>query len=84
MIAAIVLAAGRSTRFGRPKALLPADDGRTFAGRVLATLRDAGVDGAVVVTRPQDDDLVAEASGSRRSPAPSRIRSPTAVSSRRC
>jgi len=60
MIPAIVLAAGRSTRFGRPKALLPADDGRTFAGRVLATLRDAGVDGAVVVTRAQDDDLVAE------------------------
>jgi molybdenum cofactor cytidylyltransferase len=60
MIPAIVLAAGRSSRFGRPKALLPSGDGRTFIVRVLATLADAAADGAVVVTRAGDDALIAE------------------------
>jgi molybdenum cofactor cytidylyltransferase len=60
MIPAIVLAAGRSSRFGQPKALLTDRDGRTFTARVLATLADAGVDGAVVVTRAGDEALTAE------------------------
>ena len=46
----IVLAAGSSTRMGRPKALLPAGPaGETFVGRIVRTLRAGGVDGVVVV-----------------------------------
>jgi molybdenum cofactor cytidylyltransferase len=42
VIGAIVLAAGSSSRMGRPKALLPVE-GTTFLGHVLATLRASGV-----------------------------------------
>ncbi len=52
MIPAIVLAAGASTRMGRPKALLPAEPGGTLLGRVLDTLAAAGLDPLVVVARP--------------------------------
>jgi molybdenum cofactor cytidylyltransferase len=50
MTPAIVLAAGASTRMGRPKALLEAGD-RTFIRTILHALRDAGVPEAVVVVR---------------------------------
>jgi molybdenum cofactor cytidylyltransferase len=59
MIPAIVLAAGASTRMGRPKALLRAGN-RTFVRRILDTLRAAGVVDAVVVVRPGHHDTVAE------------------------
>jgi molybdenum cofactor cytidylyltransferase len=49
VIPAIVLAAGRSSRMGRPKALLPIGDGETFLSRIVRTLRSAGVDDVVVV-----------------------------------
>ena len=46
----VVLAAGRSARMGRPKALLPAGpDGETFVSRIVRTLRAGGVDDIVVV-----------------------------------
>lgn len=48
MIGAIVLAAGFSTRMGRPKASLPLGDG-TFLGRILATLDAAGIEVVRVV-----------------------------------
>ena len=48
MIPAIVLAAGASTRMGRPKALLPLG-GETFLSRILRTLHDAEVDDLLVV-----------------------------------
>jgi molybdenum cofactor cytidylyltransferase len=48
MIPAIVLAAGASTRMGRPKALLPLGD-ETFLSRILRTLHDAEVDDLLVV-----------------------------------
>ena len=38
---AIVLAAGASSRMGRPKALLPLDDGDTFVERIHRTLFEA-------------------------------------------
>jgi len=44
---------------GRPKALLPSG-GRTFVRRILDTLSDAGVSDAVVVVRPDADDVVRE------------------------
>src|SRR5947209_7126768 len=49
VIPAIVLAAGKSTRMGRPKAMLPLADGDTFLTRVVRTLLDASVDDVVVV-----------------------------------
>jgi CTP:molybdopterin cytidylyltransferase MocA len=47
-VAGLVLAAGSSTRLGRPKALLDFD-GRTALGLVLGALRAAGVGRGVVV-----------------------------------
>src|SRR5690606_22119320 len=47
-LAAIVLAAGASSRMGRPKALLPWGD-RTLLEHELATLDEAGVTEVVVV-----------------------------------
>lgn len=47
---ALVLAAGRSTRMGRPKALLPLTrDGETFIERLVSTLVAGGIDDVVVV-----------------------------------
>lgn len=48
-IAAIVLAAGRSTRMGRPKLLLPWGAG-TVIGRVVDVLAQAGCEDIIVVT----------------------------------
>jgi molybdenum cofactor cytidylyltransferase len=47
----IVLAAGASTRMGRPKPFLPMTPGGTILGRVLGTLADAGIAPLVVVAR---------------------------------
>jgi molybdenum cofactor cytidylyltransferase len=50
MIPAIVLAAGKSSRMGRTKALLPlGSSGETFLGRVIRVLREGGADAVVVV-----------------------------------
>jgi molybdenum cofactor cytidylyltransferase len=49
VIPAIVLAAGRSSRMGRAKALLPLEDGDTFLTRIVRTFLDAGVDDVIVV-----------------------------------
>jgi CTP:molybdopterin cytidylyltransferase MocA len=50
MIAGIVLAGGASARMGRPKALLPVGrHGPTFLERVLASLRNGGLERVVVV-----------------------------------
>ena len=48
-IPAIILAAGKSTRMGRPKALLPLGATDTFLTHLVATFRAAGVDDVVVV-----------------------------------
>ena len=59
MIRAIVLAAGASSRMGRPKALLPAGD-RSFVGRILGALRLGGAGTAVVVVRPGQQAVIDE------------------------
>ena len=61
MIPAIILAAGRSARMGRSKALLinPAT-GATFVATIVATLIEGGADDVLVVTRPEDAALVDE------------------------
>jgi CTP:molybdopterin cytidylyltransferase MocA len=61
MIPGVVLAAGRSTRMGRSKALLPLNgDGPTFVERIVRTLVDGGAADAIVVGRPDDEALRAE------------------------
>ena len=62
MIPAIVLAAGASTRMGRPKALLTTSGDRTFVRSILDSLREGGVADTVVVSRPGDTALEIEIS----------------------
>jgi molybdenum cofactor cytidylyltransferase len=51
MIPGVILAAGASSRMGRPKALLPTGlAGETFLSRITATLFAGGVDDVIVVT----------------------------------
>jgi len=50
MIPAIVLAAGKSSRMGRTKALLPVGSSQeTFLARIVRVLREGGIDAIVVV-----------------------------------
>jgi len=56
MIAAIVPAAGRSRRMGKPKLLLPLT-GTTMIGCVVDALLDASIDVVLVVVRPDDAPL---------------------------
>ena len=58
MIPGIVLAGGKSSRMGRPKALLPIGRGSdTFFDRITRTLSDAGVDDIVVVVGADADAI---------------------------
>jgi len=50
---AIVPAAGKSQRMGRPKLLLPFD-GQPLIGRVISALRNGGAEPVIVVTPPPD------------------------------
>jgi len=56
MVVGIILAAGSSSRMGRPKALLPIGQD-LFVTRVCRTLRDAGVDDLVVVAGPEHEAI---------------------------
>jgi molybdenum cofactor cytidylyltransferase len=55
MIAAVVPAAGRSQRMGRPKLLLPIGE-ESLIGRVVAALREGGADRVVVVAPPSESE----------------------------
>lgn len=59
MIPVVVLAAGKSTRMGRPKALLPLPDGETFLTRIINTFEGAGVDDVVVVLGHEAEAIAA-------------------------
>ena len=59
VITPFVLAAGRSTRMGRPKPLLPDREGRPFVARIVCTLGVAGLNDVVVVTGDTHDRVVA-------------------------
>ena len=59
MIPAVVLAAGRSSRMGRAKASLPADDRDTFLTRIVRTFLAAGVDDVVVVVGHEAETIAA-------------------------
>ena len=80
MLAAVILAAGESSRMGTPKALLADAGGRAFVARIARTFGDAGLDQLVVVTGTHHDAIVhalaADGLGGRvscvRNPDPSR------------
>lgn len=57
LLSGIVLAAGRSTRMGRPKALLHTVSGETFVSQITDTLKRAGIEDVLVVGRPDDSAL---------------------------
>jgi molybdenum cofactor cytidylyltransferase len=59
MVPGAVLAAGQSARMGRSKALLPSGGAgsETFLERIVAAMRDGGVDDILVVGRPDDAAL---------------------------
>jgi molybdenum cofactor cytidylyltransferase len=58
VIPVIVLAAGRSSRMGQPKALLSLGAGETFLTRIARTFLDAGVADVVVVVGHDADAIV--------------------------
>jgi molybdenum cofactor cytidylyltransferase len=61
VIPALILAAGRSERMGRPKALLPiGPGGHTFVSRLIATLRAGGSEDVIIVGRADDEALAEE------------------------
>ena len=55
-VAAVILAAGASTRFGRPK-ILAELDGRTLLEHVLDAVREAGIEEIVVVLGHAADEI---------------------------
>lgn len=59
---ALIPAAGRSRRMGKPKLLLPFE-GDTLLGHLVARLEEAGVTRVLLVVRPDDQDLRAWAAG---------------------
>lgn len=61
---AVVPAAGRSARMGRPKLTLPWNDA-TIIQTVLGAWRASRVERIVVVVHPDDDDLAALCTGDR-------------------
>lgn len=60
MIAAVILAAGRSSRMGRAKALLPHPEANTFVAHAIRQGRAAALDAIFVVGRESDEELRAE------------------------
>jgi molybdenum cofactor cytidylyltransferase len=57
VLPAIVLAAGDSTRMGRPKAILPAPDGVPFVARIVRSFAAAGISEVIVVTGRHHDAI---------------------------
>jgi molybdenum cofactor cytidylyltransferase len=63
MIAAVVLAAGASTRMGEPKALLRVPDGRRYIEAIADCARAGGCGEVVVVVGPPHGDSIRGALG---------------------
>jgi molybdenum cofactor cytidylyltransferase len=58
MIAAVVLAAGASTRMGEPKALLRASDGRRYVEAIAESAQAGGCQRVVVVLGPPHGEAI--------------------------
>ena len=77
MLAALVLAAGESSRMGgSPKATLKAPCGRSFAARIIDVLAESGVDNLYVVTGGHHDAIVAAVTADVPRRMPSFVRNP--------
>jgi nicotine blue oxidoreductase len=77
-IVGMVLAAGRSRRMGRSKALLPcAPATETFVARAARVLRQGGIPDVIVVGRPEDEALRAHLRG--LVPIPTFVENPDAA-----
>ena len=75
IIPGLILASGRSSRMGRPKALLPIGEaGETFVSRLAATLREGGVDDVLVVAG--EEATAVESALARLTPAPRVVTNP--------
>lgn len=74
-VTGVILAAGRSSRMGRAKALLRVwPGGDTFVMRLLTALAEGGVGEVLVVVRPDDRDVGAEVlRGAADLPVPVRV-----------
>jgi molybdenum cofactor cytidylyltransferase len=59
-VGCVILAAGASSRMGRPKALVRTPDGRSFLETILDTARAAGIGPIRVVLGPPHGSLIAE------------------------
>jgi len=58
VIPAIVLAAGKSTRMGRPKATLLLEGGDTFVTRIVRTFAAAGISDVIIVVGHDADAVI--------------------------
>ena len=76
VVAAVVLAAGESTRMGAPKALLAAPDGQPFVVRICRAFTAAGVDAVAVVTGAAHDGIVEAVEAAALPPTVSMVRNP--------
>lgn len=68
MIPVVVLAAGKSTRMGRPKATLRLNDADTFLARIIRTFQAAQVDDVVVVLGHEAEAILKSVEQSGLSP----------------
>jgi molybdenum cofactor cytidylyltransferase len=50
MISAVILAAGKSTRMGHPKMLLPWGNDQSILGRIIYVFTSAGIEPVIIVT----------------------------------
>lgn len=74
MLAAIILAAGDSTRMGTPKAILADPDGRPFVARLVRAFAAASIGDVVVVTGSQHAAIVAAVAADQPSITPIFVR----------
>jgi molybdenum cofactor cytidylyltransferase len=58
-VTALILAAGRSTRMGRPKQTLPWSEGKTIVSHIVHQLRAGEIDDVVVVTGSHQEEVAA-------------------------
>jgi CTP:molybdopterin cytidylyltransferase MocA len=76
LLAAVILAAGDSTRMGTPKALLADPDGRPFVARIVRAFHAAGIGDVTIVTGSQDTAIRDAVTADQPPVAPRLVRNP--------